>query len=137
MQIADGFVIFPHQPTEGKIVFQGQGVGDPSQVRVEALQNGNVVATAAVGRTPNPDGSYTYVFPGPLTAGTYTVRATYLLTNEVQQGTVTVPDDCTPAQNDPATGSIALDPKGSHGKVTGPTLTLQRKAYGGPPGGGG
>lgn len=133
MQIADSFVIFPHQLTEGKIVFQGQGMEQPGQVTVQALQGDNVVATATVGTTPNPDGSYTYVFPYPLTAGSYTVKGTYF--NQVQESPLTVPDDCTPAQNDPATGSIALDPKGPHSKVTGPALTFQRQAYGGPPGG--
>jgi len=78
--LRDSFTIYPHQLVEGKIIFQGQGIGDPSQVRVEALQGGNVVATGTVGTTANPDGSYTYVFPYPLTAGTYTVKATYLLT---------------------------------------------------------
>ncbi len=131
MEATVNFTLYQHQLTEGKIVFQGQGIGEPSQVTVEALQGGNVVANGVVDTIANPDGSYTYRFPYPLTAGTYTVKGTYA--NQVQESPLTVPDECTRDQN-PFT---ALDPKGPHSKVTGPTLTFQRQAYGGPPGGGG
>jgi hypothetical protein len=135
MGLADTVILYPHEVTEGKVVFQGNGIRDPNSVTVEALQGGTVIATAGVSTAPNPDGSFTYAFPYPMNAGSYTVKATYTLTGQVVQNNLTVPDHCTQAHSDPFRPgtSYAINPKGPHSKVTGPTLTLQSA----PPMGGG
>jgi hypothetical protein len=131
--LRDTIILYPHQVTEGKIVFQGDGIRDPNSVTVEALQGGTVIATAGVSTAPNPDGSFTYTFLYPMDTGSYTVRATYTLTGQVVQSGLTVPDHCTQAQSDPFRPgtSYAINPKGPHSKVTGPTLALQAAPYGG------
>jgi hypothetical protein len=127
--VEDAMLIAGHGGIRGKIFFEGGPGGDPQGVSVKLMQGENEILTGIVDYWQNPDGSYYYWIMPPVQAGGYTVRASY--GDDVQNKSVSVPDECTAAHPDTDGGGTTPTLPGAHQTVTGPNFTFVLQGEGG------